>query len=190
MFHCDKHVPGFDVSGHSSKDQERHGGRRLLQEMDNSSLEELESGGSKNCTAPGKRKWKKEDTQAFSPSLPLSLHPQNREREILCVWGGGVMGAKVGNKWSPYMSCFSTFSGPYVLASWCGVTQIVRSNDFPWAHAPAGSVHSPSHVFRILQVSLLLPPPCPPLPSRQLSHPLLLHFPHAFHHNGYISEKK
>lgn len=47
-------VAGFDVSGHSSEDQERHGGRRLLQEMDNSSLEEPETGGSKNCTAPGK----------------------------------------------------------------------------------------------------------------------------------------
>ncbi|CAB1450744.1 unnamed protein product [Pleuronectes platessa] len=44
---------GFDISSQSSEDQERWGGRRLLQEMDNSSLEEIESEQSKNCTAPG-----------------------------------------------------------------------------------------------------------------------------------------
>ncbi|TMS23502.1 Sodium/potassium/calcium exchanger 3 [Larimichthys crocea] len=43
---------GFDVSSHSNEDQERWGGRRLLQEMDNSSLEEIESEESKNCTTP------------------------------------------------------------------------------------------------------------------------------------------
>nr|XP_019939260.1 PREDICTED: sodium/potassium/calcium exchanger 3-like [Paralichthys olivaceus] len=43
---------GFDMSSQSSEDQERWGGRRLLQEMDNSSLEEIESEESKNCTAP------------------------------------------------------------------------------------------------------------------------------------------
>ncbi|XP_070836477.1 sodium/potassium/calcium exchanger 3-like [Chaetodon trifascialis] len=43
---------GFDVSSHSREDQGRWGGRRLLQEMDNGSLEEVESEGSKNCTAP------------------------------------------------------------------------------------------------------------------------------------------
>ncbi|XP_029291440.1 sodium/potassium/calcium exchanger 3-like [Cottoperca gobio] len=43
---------GFHVSSQSSDGQERWGGRRLLQEMDNSSLEEMESEGSKNCTAP------------------------------------------------------------------------------------------------------------------------------------------
>lgn len=45
---------GFDISSQSSEDQETWGGRRLLQEMDNSSLEEMESEESKNCTAPGK----------------------------------------------------------------------------------------------------------------------------------------
>ncbi|XP_018527076.1 sodium/potassium/calcium exchanger 3 [Lates calcarifer] len=45
---------GFDISSQSVEDQERWGGRRLLQEMDNSSLEEIESEGSKNCTTPGK----------------------------------------------------------------------------------------------------------------------------------------
>ncbi|KAF3851858.1 hypothetical protein F7725_005213 [Dissostichus mawsoni] len=39
-------------SGPSSEGQERWGGRRLLQEVENSSLEEIESEGSKNCTAP------------------------------------------------------------------------------------------------------------------------------------------
>ncbi|XP_019939260.2 sodium/potassium/calcium exchanger 3-like [Paralichthys olivaceus] len=43
---------GFDMSSQSSEDQERWGGRRLLQEMDNSSLEEIESEETKNCTAP------------------------------------------------------------------------------------------------------------------------------------------
>uniref|UniRef100_A0A4W6D0U1 Solute carrier family 24 member 3 n=1 Tax=Lates calcarifer TaxID=8187 RepID=A0A4W6D0U1_LATCA len=43
---------GFDISSQSVEDQERWGGRRLLQEMDNSSLEEIESEGSKNCTTP------------------------------------------------------------------------------------------------------------------------------------------
>lgn len=51
-FHSDK--PGFDVSSQSSEEQETWGGRRLLQEMDNSSLEETEREGPKNCTAPGK----------------------------------------------------------------------------------------------------------------------------------------
>ncbi|KAF3687141.1 Sodium/potassium/calcium exchanger 3 [Channa argus] len=43
---------GFDISSQSSEERERWGGRRLLQEMDNSSLEEVESEGPKNCTAP------------------------------------------------------------------------------------------------------------------------------------------
>ncbi|XP_034073116.1 sodium/potassium/calcium exchanger 3-like, partial [Gymnodraco acuticeps] len=43
---------GFHVSSPSSEGQERWGGRRLLQEVENSSLEEIESEGSKNCTAP------------------------------------------------------------------------------------------------------------------------------------------
>lgn len=43
---------GFDISSHSTEDRERWGVRRLLQDMDNSSLEEMESEGSKNCTAP------------------------------------------------------------------------------------------------------------------------------------------
>ncbi|TNN77884.1 hypothetical protein EYF80_011941 [Liparis tanakae] len=43
---------GFRVSSHSGEDQERWGGRRLLQETDNSSLEDLEKEDSKNCTAP------------------------------------------------------------------------------------------------------------------------------------------
>ncbi|XP_075947153.1 sodium/potassium/calcium exchanger 3-like [Anarhichas minor] len=43
---------GFHVSSHSS-DQERWGGRRrLLQETDNSSLEDMEKEESKNCTPP------------------------------------------------------------------------------------------------------------------------------------------
>ncbi|KAK5866597.1 hypothetical protein PBY51_020776 [Eleginops maclovinus] len=46
---------GFQVSSHSGEAQEKRGGRRLLQEVDNSSLEEMESEGSRNCTAPGKR---------------------------------------------------------------------------------------------------------------------------------------
>ena len=50
---CDKQ--GFDISSQSIADRERWGGRRLLQEMDNSSLEDIESEESKNCTAPGKR---------------------------------------------------------------------------------------------------------------------------------------
>ncbi|XP_068448118.1 sodium/potassium/calcium exchanger 3-like [Clinocottus analis] len=43
---------GFHVSSHSSDGQERWGGRRLLQETDNSSLEDEEKEDSKNCTAP------------------------------------------------------------------------------------------------------------------------------------------
>ncbi|KAM4611742.1 sodium/potassium/calcium exchanger 3-like [Polymixia lowei] len=46
---------GYDVSGHGGLDQERWGGRRLLQEMDNSSLdleEEEEIQEPRNCTAP------------------------------------------------------------------------------------------------------------------------------------------
>ncbi|KAM9314255.1 sodium/potassium/calcium exchanger 3-like [Pholidichthys leucotaenia] len=44
---------GLDLSGHGSDDQGRWAGRRLLQETDNSSLEELEiEEGPKNCTAP------------------------------------------------------------------------------------------------------------------------------------------
>lgn len=44
-----------------SQDQERWGGRRLLQEMDNSSLEELEFEEPKNCTAPGKKERRTND---------------------------------------------------------------------------------------------------------------------------------
>lgn len=43
---------GVDVSLADGEDQGRRGGRRLLQEMDNSSLEEMGGEGSKNCTAP------------------------------------------------------------------------------------------------------------------------------------------
>ncbi|XP_033939836.1 sodium/potassium/calcium exchanger 3-like [Pseudochaenichthys georgianus] len=43
---------GFHASSPSSEGQERWGGRRLLQEVENGSLEEIESEGSKNCTAP------------------------------------------------------------------------------------------------------------------------------------------
>ncbi|XP_076001322.1 sodium/potassium/calcium exchanger 3-like [Genypterus blacodes] len=44
---------GYDVSSHGIQDQQMLGGRRrLLQEMDNSSLEEEEGDESKNCTAP------------------------------------------------------------------------------------------------------------------------------------------
>ncbi|XP_029004574.1 sodium/potassium/calcium exchanger 3 isoform X1 [Betta splendens] len=43
---------GFDVSNKSRGEQGRWGGRRLLQEMDNGSLEEAGSQGPKNCTAP------------------------------------------------------------------------------------------------------------------------------------------
>ncbi|XP_037328698.2 sodium/potassium/calcium exchanger 3-like [Pungitius pungitius] len=43
---------GFHVSSHGSDHQERWGGRRLLQETDNSSLEEMEKEESKNCTTP------------------------------------------------------------------------------------------------------------------------------------------
>nr|XP_020449849.1 sodium/potassium/calcium exchanger 3 [Monopterus albus] len=43
---------GFDVSSQTSEEQETWGGRRLLQEMDNNSLEEIESEETKNCTAP------------------------------------------------------------------------------------------------------------------------------------------
>lgn len=77
MFHCGELVPGVDVSGPDSADQERHGGRRLLQEMDNSSLEEIEGEGSKNCTAPGKdeRKRTPECSPAHSPSLPSPSSP-------------------------------------------------------------------------------------------------------------------
>ncbi|XP_075891517.1 sodium/potassium/calcium exchanger 3-like [Nelusetta ayraudi] len=43
---------GVDVSLADGADQGRRGGRRLLQEMDNSSLEEMGGEGSKNCNAP------------------------------------------------------------------------------------------------------------------------------------------
>ncbi|XP_056136224.1 sodium/potassium/calcium exchanger 3-like [Lampris incognitus] len=43
---------GYDISTQSPLEQERWGGRRLLQEMDNSSLEDGEGEESKNCTAP------------------------------------------------------------------------------------------------------------------------------------------
>ncbi|KAM8878876.1 sodium/potassium/calcium exchanger 3-like isoform 2-T2 [Spinachia spinachia] len=43
---------GFHVSSHGSDQQERWGGRRLLQEAENSSLEEMEKEESKNCTTP------------------------------------------------------------------------------------------------------------------------------------------
>lgn len=103
-----QNLPGFDVSSHSTEDQERWGGRRLLQEMDNSSLEEMEREESKNCTAPGKTEtgWKKEDTQVFSPSL------QNRGRKM-----EEKKAVKAGNKWSPHMFCLSTLSGPPVFSS-------------------------------------------------------------------------
>lgn len=51
--------PDLELSGRGDKDQRRHGGRRLLQKSDNSSLEEAESEESKNCTAPGKRERKR-----------------------------------------------------------------------------------------------------------------------------------
>lgn len=98
MFHCDGLVPGVDVSGHDSEDQERHGGRRLLQEMDNSSLEEIEGKGSKNCTAPGKdeRKRTPECSPAHTPSSPPPPRPSSsfprRMKEREQRWG---------NKWSP-----------------------------------------------------------------------------------------
>lgn len=105
--------PGFDVSSHSNEDQERWGGRRLLQEMDNSSLEEIESEESKNCTTPGKTEieWKKEDTQVFSPSPPpsLPLPPSRIERGR---WKKVSKRAKMGNKWSPHVFCLSTLSAP------------------------------------------------------------------------------
>ncbi|XP_004538764.1 sodium/potassium/calcium exchanger 3 [Maylandia zebra] len=44
---------GFDVSSHSSEDQERWIGRRLLQDTDNNSSEETDlQKGTKNCTPP------------------------------------------------------------------------------------------------------------------------------------------
>lgn len=54
---------------------------------------------------------------------------------------------------------FSCLCGPFALASWWGVTQIVRLGDFPWAQAPTGGVQSPSHGFSVLRVSPLLLPP-------------------------------
>lgn len=143
MFHCDELVPGVDVSGYDSADQERHGGRRLLQEMDNSSLEEIEGEGSKNCTAPGKdeRKRTPECSPAQPPSLPPS--PPAPLPPSLRGWKKGTKGGETNDR--PHMCCFSTLSAPSVLASWCGVTQFARSGDFPWAQAAAGAVHFPSH---------------------------------------------
>lgn len=51
------------------EDQGRRGGRRLLQEMDNSSLEEMGGEGSKNCTAPGKSERKR------TPECVRAHHP-------------------------------------------------------------------------------------------------------------------
>lgn len=55
---------GFDISSRSNEHHERWGGRKLLQEMDNSSLEEMESEGSNNCTVPGKT-----ETERGHPSI-------------------------------------------------------------------------------------------------------------------------
>lgn len=169
-FHCDKHVPGFDVSSHSSNDQERWGGRRLLQEMDNGSLEELESEGSKNCTAPGKTetRWKKEDKCSFPPSLHLSLPPyiQNSAGD-----------EKKKSETNDHPTC-SVFLPPHppVFTAWCGVTQIVRSGDFPWARAIAGGdILAVSAVFTVVLCHVFLgscrfsPHSLPPIPLLTLS---------------------
>lgn len=70
--------PDLEVSGHGDKEQRRHGGRRLLQKSDNSSLEEAESEESTNCTAPGKQGSERKRTlQHLPPDWP-SLPPPDR----------------------------------------------------------------------------------------------------------------
>lgn len=125
--------------------------------MDNSSLEEIESGGSKNCTVPGKRKWKKD------PSL--FPHLQNR--------GGKQMFFYL--LWSLCFG-FLMWGNPDCKVKW-----------FPMSTCTTGQCSLSVTCFRFLQVSLVLPRP--PLLSLQLCHSLLLRFPHAFRHNGHLSEK-
>lgn len=55
-------LAGSGISVVSGGNQESRLGRKLLQEVNNSSLEEEES---KNCTAPGKTGWKKEDSDSL-----------------------------------------------------------------------------------------------------------------------------
>lgn len=76
----DKLLPGVDVSVAVGEDQGRRAGRRLLQEMDNSSLEEMGGEGSKNCTAPGKseRKRTPECVHAAPPLPPLHPPPSHQ----------------------------------------------------------------------------------------------------------------
>ncbi|XP_055014709.1 sodium/potassium/calcium exchanger 3-like [Boleophthalmus pectinirostris] len=45
-------ISGLSVSSPRTEEEERWGGRRLLQEADNTSLDSLEDEGPKNCTAP------------------------------------------------------------------------------------------------------------------------------------------
>lgn len=113
----------------------------------------------------------KERGQVFFPSLPPSIFPflptSRTVREM--------KKKKVKQMITPHVLSFYPPTPP-VFTAWCGVTQIVRSGDFPWARAIAGGdILAVSAVFTVVLCHVFLgscrfsPHSLPPIPLLTLS---------------------
>lgn len=111
---------------------------------------------------------KRTSVLSLPPSLHLSLPPyiQNSAGD-----------EKKKSETNDHPTC-SVFLPPHppVFTAWCGVTQIVRSGDFPWARAIAGGdILAVSAVFTVVLCHVFLgscrfsPHSLPPIPLLTLS---------------------